>query len=214
LLPRRVAGDGVVSLRPNGDKVKARIVVETKNSKLSKKDWLKEIEVGKANRDASGFIGFCKNINDMPNKNRVMIFDRQTILVAYDPETEDPQIALIIYQLVKMNTLATAGHLDDTRISEINESVDQALAALRMFDSLTKDARSVERLGKKMVIDATSLKNQIANNLEAIQASISLDLDSLELEPQATLELTSWEEDGFVDDEELGINLDRPEQVA
>jgi hypothetical protein len=69
-------------------------------------------------------------------------------------------------------------------------------------------------LGKKMVIDATSLKNQIANNLEAIQASISLDLDSLELEPQATLELTSWEEDGFVDDEELGINLDRPEQVA
>jgi dimeric dUTPase (all-alpha-NTP-PPase superfamily) len=214
LLPRRVAGDGVVSLRPNGDKVKARIVVETKNSKLSKKDWLKEIEVGKANRDASGFIGFCKNINDMPNKNRVMIFDRQTILVAYDPETEDPQIALIIYQLVKMNTLATAGHLDDTRISEINESVDQALAALRMFDSLTKDARSVERLGKKMVIDATALKNEIANNLEAIQASISLDLDALELEPQATLELTAWEEDGFVDDEELGINLDRPEQVA
>jgi hypothetical protein len=113
-----------------------------------------------------------------------------------------------------MNTLATAGHLDDTRISEINESVDQALTALRMFDSLTKDARSVERLGKKMVIDATALKNEIANNLEAIQASISLDLDALELEPQATLELTSWEEDGFVDDEELGINLDRPEQVA
>jgi hypothetical protein len=194
--------------------VKARIVVETKNSKLSKKEWLKEIEDGKANRDASGFIGFCKNINDMPNKNRVMIFDRQTILVAYDPETEDPQIALIIYQLVKMNTLATAGHLDDTRISEINDRVDQAIASLKKFDSLTKDARSVEKLGKQMVSSATLLKAEIANNLEAIQASISLDLEPIALEPQQSLELTSWEEDGFVDDEELGINLDRPDQVA
>jgi hypothetical protein len=214
LLPKRFSGDGVVSLRPNGDKVKARIVVETKNSKLSKKEWLKEIEDGKANRDASGFIGFCKNINDMPNRNRVMIFDRQTILVAYDPETEDPQIALIIYQLVKMNTLATAGHLDDTRISEINDRVDQAIASLKKFDSLTKDARSVEKLGKQMVSSATLLKAEIANNLEAIQASISLDLEPIALEPQQSLELTSWEEDGFVDDEELGINLDRPDQVA
>ena len=150
----------------------------------------------------------------MPNKNRVMIFDRQTILVAYDPETEDAQIALIIYQLVKMNTLATAGHLDDTRISEINERVDQALASLKKFDSLTKDARSVEKLGKQMVSDATLLKAEIVENLEAIQASISLDLQPLELDTQQPLELTSWEQEGFVDDEELGINLDRPDKVA
>jgi hypothetical protein len=214
LLPRRFAGDGVIGLRPNGDKVTARVVVEAKNRKLSKKDWLDEIEVGKANRGATGFIGFSKNIADMPNKNRIMIFDRQTILVAYDPETEDPQIALIVYQLVKMNTLAAAGHLDDTRISEINEGVDKALGSLRSFDGLSRNARSVEKLGKQLAKDISLLKAEIVDSLESIQASISVDLDPIELQADQVLEIEATAEEDFIDDEELGINLNRPDKVA
>lgn len=214
LLPRRFAGDGVIGLKPNGDKVTARVVVEAKNRKLTKKDWLDEIEVSKANRGATGFIGFSKNIADMPNKNRIMIFDRQTILVAYDPETEDPQIALIVYQLVKMNTLAAAGHLDDSRISEINEGVDRALASLRSFDGLSKNARSVEKLGKQLAKDIGLLKAEIVESLEAIQASISLDLDSIELQENKPLEIEASLEQDFIEVEDIGINLDRPGQVA
>jgi hypothetical protein len=214
LLPRRFAGDGVIGLKPNGDKVTARVVVEAKNRKLSKKDWLDEIEVGKANRGATGFIGFSKNIADMPNKNRIMIFDRQTILVAYDPETEDPQIALIVYQLVKMNTLAAAGHLDDTRISEINEGVDKALGSLRSFDGLSRNARSVEKLGKQLAKDISLLKAEIVDSLESIQASISVDLDPIELQADQALEIEATAEEEFIDDEELGINLNRPDKVA
>jgi len=214
LLPRRFAGDGVIGLKPNGDKVTARVVVETKNQKLSKKEWLEEIEVGKANRGATGFIGFSKNIADMPNKNRIMIFDRQTILVAYDPETEDPQIALIVYQLVKMNTLAAAGHLDDTRISEINEGVDRALASLRSFDGLSRNARSVEKLGKQLTKDIGLLKAEIVDSLEAIQSSMSLDLDAVELQERQVLEIEALTGEDFIDDDELGINLNRPDKVA
>jgi hypothetical protein len=214
LLPRRFAGDGVIGLKPNGDKVTARVVVEAKNRRLTKKDWLEEIEVGKANRGATGFIGFSKNIEDMPNKNRIMIFDRQTILVSYDPETEDPQIALIVYQLVKMNTLAAAGHLDDTRISEINEGLDRAFTSLRSFDGLSRNARSVEKLGKQLTKDIGLLKAEIVDSLEAIQSSMSLDLDAVELEGRQVLEIEALAEENFIEVEELGINLDRPDKVA
>jgi len=213
LLPRRVAGDGVIGLKPNGDKVTARVVVETKNQKLSKKEWLEEIEVGKANRDATGFIGFTKNIADMPNKNRIMIFDRQTILVAYDPETEDPQIALIVYQLVKMNTLAAAGHLDDTRISEVNDAVDQAFKSLRRFDNLTKSARSMEKSAKEVVQEAIALKGEIAGHLGSIQASVGLELAALEFNVEEPLEIEALAKD-FTELEELGINLNREDKVA
>lgn len=214
LLPRRFAGDGVIGLKPNGDKVTARVVVETKNQKLSKKEWLEEIEVGKANRDATGFIGFAKNIADMPNKNRIMIFDRQTILVAYDPETEDPQIALIVYQLVKMNTLAAAGHLDDTRISEVNDAVDQAFKSLRRFDSLSKNARSIEKSAKLVIQEAIALKGEIAGHLGSIQASVGLELAPLELQSEDPLEIEMLVENDFIEIEELGINLNRPDKVA
>ena len=213
LLPRRFAGDGVIGLKPGGDKVTARVVVEAKNSKLSKKDWLEEIEVGKANRDATGFIGFSKNISDMPNKNRIMIFDRQTILVAYDPETEDPQIALIVYQLVKMNTLAAAGHLDDTRISEVNEAVDQAFKSLRRFDNLTKSARSMEKSANEIVQEAIALKGEIAGHLGSIQASVGLELAPLEVNGEEFLEIEALSQE-FIELEELGINLNRDDKVA
>jgi hypothetical protein len=213
LLPRRFAGDGVIGLKPGGDKVTARVVVEAKNSKLSKKDWLEEIEVGKANRDATGFIGFSKSMADMPNKNRIMIFDRQTIVVAYDPETEDPQIALIVYQLVKMNTLAAAGHLDDTRISEVNDAVDQAFKSLRRFDNLTKSARSMEKSANEIVQEAIALKSEIAGHLGSIQASVGLELAPLEGNGEELLEIEGLSQD-FIELEELGINLNCDDKVA
>ena len=113
-----------------------------------------------------------------------------------------------------MNTLAAAGHLDDTRISEINEGVDRAFASLKSFDGLSRNARSVEKLGKQLTKDIGLLKAEIVDSLEAIQSSMSLDLDAVELEGRQVLEIEALTEENFIDDEELGINLNRPDKVA
>jgi hypothetical protein len=78
-------GDGVVDLKVGG-KVYGRIVVEAKNSKLTKKDWESEAKGSKENRGATGFIGFCKHMQDMPNNSKIMILDPQTIVIQFNPE--------------------------------------------------------------------------------------------------------------------------------
>jgi len=194
-LPGRYSGDGVVDLKSNGDKVKARLVLEAKNTPMDKKAWEKEITDGKANRDATGFIGFSKHIEDMPNKNRIMILDRQTMVLAFDPEKDDLQLALIIYQIVKMNTLASSGALDDNKVSEINDELDLAIKSLKKFDTLTKSAKTIENSAKGMYGTLKAMKGEMLDHLNAIQGVVDVDLAPLELESADLLELEEGDTD-------------------
>ncbi len=194
-LPNRYSGDGVIDLKSNGDKVKARIVLEAKNTPMDKKSWDKEITDGKANRDATGFIGFSKHIEDMPNKNRIMIIDRQTMILAFDPEKDDLQLALIIYQIVKMNTLASSGALDDNKVSEINDQLDLAIKSLKKFDSLTKSAKTIENSAKGMYGTLKAMKGEMLDHLNAIQGVVDVDLAPLELDSADLLELEEGDSD-------------------
>jgi hypothetical protein len=194
-LPGRYSGDGVVNLKSNGDKIRARIVLEAKNTPMDKPKWDKEILHGKANRDATGFIGFSKHIEQMPNKNRIMIIDRQTMILAFDPEKDDLQLALIIYQIVKMNALASSGALDENKVSEINDELDLAIKSLKKFDSLTKSAKTIENSAKGMYGTLKEMKGQMLDHLNAIQGVVDIDLPPLELESNDLLELEGAESD-------------------
>ena len=194
-MPRRKSGDGVVSLK-QGDSIKARIVLEAKNSALDRKEWQKEIEDSKQNRDATGFIGFAKHSDYLPNGGRVMILDRQTVLVAYDPATDDPQLVALVYQIVKMNTLALSGTIDEDVVRVVNDHLDQAMAHFKKFDQLRKDIRQVENLSKSIHTNVSFLQDEIHNHLGAIQAAVSPALAELEFARNETAELESGNEDG------------------
>jgi hypothetical protein len=180
LMPRRKSGDGVVSLK-QGDSIKARIVLEAKNSALDRKEWEKEIKDSKENRDAAGFIGFAKHSNYLPNGGRVQIIDRQTVLVAYDPAIDDPQIVALVYHIVKMNTLALAGTIDEDIVRIVNDHLDQAMSHFKKFDQLKKDIRQVENLSKSIHSNVSFLQVEIQNHLGAIQSAVSPALTELEM---------------------------------
>jgi hypothetical protein len=193
LMPRRKSGDGVVSLK-QGDATKARIVLEAKNSSLDRKEWEKEIKDSKENRDATGFIGFAKHSNYLPNGGRVQIIDRQTVLVAYDPAIDDPQIVALVYQIVKMNTLALSGTIDEDVVRIVNDHLDQAMAHFKKFDQLKKDIRQVENLSKSIHSNVSFLQEEIHNHLGAIQVAVSPALGELEFPRDQTAELESGDE--------------------
>ena len=195
LIPKCKKGDAVINLKPAGDKIMARIVVEAKNSPISRASWDEEIDKGKKNRDAGGFIGFCKSVNDMPNKNRVLFVDRQTVILAHDPEVDDPQMAYLVYQFVKMSTLSSAGHLDDDKVSMLNDKLDLAIKNLTRFSGLSRDAKSIETTGKKMYTEINSLKADLGADLASIGESLEIEVLPLVFTDSGSLELESVEID-------------------
>jgi hypothetical protein len=189
LIPKCKKGDAVINLKPSGDKIMARIVIEAKNSPISRASWDEEIEKGKKNRDAGGFIGFCKSVTDMPNKNRVLFVDRQTVILAHDPEVDDPQMAYLVYQFVKMSTLSSAGHLDDDKVSLLNDKLDVAMKNLTRFSGLSRDAKSIETTGKKMYTEINSLKDDLSADLASIGESLEVEVLPLVFTESGSLEI-------------------------
>jgi hypothetical protein len=193
LIPRSKKGDGVIDLKV-GASVFARIVVECKDSNLTKSEWIAESDGGKANRGANGFIGLCKEVDDMPNKSRMLVLDSQGIVLAYDPAKDDPQILHLIYQVVKFNTLRASGSLDDVDLAEINRELEEAMQALNKFDSLNKSVKAIENSAAAIRKDATDIKRAITSNISAVRLAISNTIEPYALEGgSAPLELEAGE---------------------
>ena len=184
-------GDAVIELR-QGDRNIARIVAESKNSALDMKAWKDEYDGpkgAKANRDALAFVGFVKKISDMPNSSRVLMIDRLTWLVAYDPETEGVEIAMLVYQMLKTNTLAAAGNLDESEINTINGFIVEALAEIKKVDTMVKNVAQIRNLSTAMHSELSAVRNNIMNKLHDIQKTMSPGMEDLALSFSAPLEL-------------------------
>lgn len=191
---RSKKGDAVVDLKV-GASVYARVVAECKDSALTKKDWEAEVEGSKANRGATGFIGFCKNLADMPNKSRMQVLDAQTILVAYDPAIDDYQVLHLIYQVVKFNTLRNTGTLDGLDMAAINQGLEDAVRNLTLFDDINKQASAIMNAGKKIKDDANKIRENLVDSLDGVRRAISKGLEPAQLEPATALELTAGDEE-------------------
>lgn len=180
-VPRSKMGDGVVDLKVGG-KVYGRIVVEAKNSKLTKKEWEAEAKGSKENRGATGFIGFCKHPQDMPNNSKLMIMDPQSIVIQFNPEHEDLTFLALVYQIVKMNTLNNAGKLDGLDIAEVNINLQEAIRDLGEFDELKKTASTVENGALKIKKQADSIRKSVEARIHKVQQAIASELESQALE--------------------------------
>lgn len=180
-IPRSKKGDGVIDLKV-GATVFARIVVECKDSNLSKTEWEAESEGSRANRGATGFIGLCKRIEDMPNKSRMMVLDSQGIVLAYDPASDDAQILHLIYQVVKFNTLRATGNLDEMDMADINRHLEDALAALKKFDNINKQVSAIENSAKAIRTDVKAIKESMTESIAAVRTSIARGIEPAALE--------------------------------
>ena len=131
----------------------------------------------------------------MPNASRLMILDSQSIVIAYDPAQDDPQLLALVYQLVKMNSLANSGNLEDLDVAEVNKNIEEAVAMLSQFDSLQKTAASIENAGKKLKTDLKEIRGYVLERLSNIKSAISESLEPEAIEFGYNLEIESPEED-------------------
>jgi hypothetical protein len=191
-VPRSKMGDGVVDLKV-GPVVYSRLVLEAKNKALSKLE--RESEGSKSNRAASGFVGLCKHIEDMPNGSRILVLDSQSIVVAWNPEVDDLQLLALVYQLVKINTLSSTGQLDEINIAEVNKNLDDAVKALEKFDAITKSASAIRNSADTITKEANAIRTAVADRLQAAQLAISRGImpDALEAATELALESDSDE---------------------
>jgi hypothetical protein len=187
-LSKKKMGDGVAHLKV-GSVVLARLVLEAKNKPLSKLDWERECKGSKENRAATGFVGLCKHIEDMPNGNRLFIMTPQEIVLAFNPETDDLNFLFMTYHIVRLNCLSSTGQIDEVNIVEVNQNLSEAVKALERFDAITKQASAIKNSADKITEEAVAMRNTVNDRLKAAQTAMSSRLTEVALTAAETLAL-------------------------
>jgi gas vesicle protein len=191
---RSKKGDATVDLKVGG-KTYARLVMEAKNSPISKLEWEREQQGSLANRAATGFIGMCKNFGDMPTGTRIMVLDSQSIVLAFDPDVDDWELFALVYQVVKMNTLSTAGNLDDLNLPEINKGLGDAIKQLEKFETITKQVSAIENSAATIRKTSKEIRDEVTQMVESVQRAIQTSIEPEALKSTALLEIEAEESD-------------------
>lgn len=186
---RSKMGDATVDLKV-GTAVYARMVMEAKNKKLTKKEWENERDGSMENRAATGFIGLCKHLDDMPTGSRLIIMNPKSMVLAFDPEYDDKELLFMVYHLVRIATLNDSGTLDEISAGEVNHLLAETVKALATFDTITRSASSIKNAAEKIFSEAKELQTRINANLIAAQSALMP-----HIEPAALIEGKSVSED-------------------
>lgn len=213
-------GDAVIYLR-EGLSVKAKLVVEAKDMSSKKTDsarrkyWMEQAEGAREARGAIGFLGLCKNLEDMPGGNRISVLDKlgQNLVLAYDPDIDSPDLLFLVYQVVKMHSLSLIGSGAEINPVAINGYVEESLSILDRFTLIDDSVREIKTQATNISSVGESMKDSLSSNLRAMRREVAGNTEQILLENDAVLEITSLDED-FIEVEELGIDLSRPDKVA
>ena len=213
-------GDAVIYLR-EGLSVKAKLVVEAKDMSSKKTDsarrkyWMEQAQGAREARGAIGFLGLCKNLEDMPGGNRISVLDKlgQNLVLAYDPDIDSPDLLFLVYQVVKMHSLSLIGSGAEINPVAINGYVEESLAMLDRFTQIDDSVQVIKKEATNISSLGESIKDALSGHLRAMRREVAGNVEQVMLEDDSVLEITALEDD-FIEIEELGINLDRDDKVA
>jgi hypothetical protein len=169
LVPNAKTGDAVVTVGGHASRgLGVKVVVEAKDAGLSSERWRRELEAGRRNRSAAGGLGVVRDADRMPGgRRRVHVIDTCNIVVAWDPDTDPPDMLTAAYLLVRAGAVqaANAGTGDDTDRAALAEAVRDAYDALTGFDALDRAAGSARRSLDEIAKTADGLRAVLHGHL-------------------------------------------------
>ena len=162
-------GDAVIELA-TGSGLKARIVVEVKDKNMRKEDWELEAKGARRNRGAEGFIGICRTTDQMPSGGqRVWVPDLKTVVVAFDPETDEPELIKNLYNFVKLSTLSVHSVIDDEASHKLMQHLKGALKTVGDFDNAEKNLSSIKIATRNLERALSVIRGNLEDTLLSAQ---------------------------------------------
>jgi hypothetical protein len=106
----------------------------------------------------------------------------------------------LVYQVVKLNTLRATGNLEDLDMASINKQLEDALAALKKFDNISKQASAIENSVKSIRKEAGEIRELMTDNIAAVRKAIAQGIEPAALQHDAPLAIEDTTSDQVDED--------------
>lgn len=183
------AGDVVVAIDACNGPARGRIVIEAKDSRLSKPKALEELDRALAERSADFAVLVIPSPEHLPAKtHELREYNGDKLIVAFDPELGSLSLE-VAYRLARTRVLMKRSEADGIDAGAVSDTVERALAAL------TEERRIKNQLsGAKTSIDKAygyveDMAARVRGLLQDIDALVRPADEARTLDPDDQLEL-------------------------
>jgi hypothetical protein len=166
---------GVIARCKKGDAVlgvmggPVRLVVEMSNS--GAREWGPYLDEAERNRQAVASLGLVPTASQN-GQETVRVLGPRRLVMAFDPDSDDPALLRTVVQLVRVAALAAAARHDDGSAQLAAERVAQALDELPRLERIRKAASSIRKGAEQIDGDADRVASQLGRLLAQAQHAL------------------------------------------
>lgn len=170
-LPRNKKGDGVLTVSGGA----ARVVLEMTDSPRAA--WNEYLDEAERNRGASVSLGLVRNA-DQNSGHSFRTLSGRRVIMAFDPEEDDPELLRTVVMLLRTAALAAAGRTGASEIATVEEKLAAAMAQLDVLGDVRKTAGAIRNHADKVDTQCGKIDTAIRRLLnEALNALSGVDAD-------------------------------------
>ena len=159
LLPRCKKGDGVLTVSGHD----LRVVIEATDSKRA--GWNEYFDEAERNRAAVASLGVVRSV-DQNAGQAIRVLGSRRIVIALDPETDDPEVLRTVVILLRTVAMAASGRTGSEEVETAEEKIAEALAQLAKIDAIKKAAGAIQGHAAKIDSGCTAVTVSIHRLLD------------------------------------------------
>lgn len=180
LLPRNKKGDGVLHV----DGVSAGVVIEMSDS--GSKHWGSYLDDAERNRGVTTSLGIVRFPEQIGGEH-VRVLGSRRVLLAFDPETDDPSWLRLVVQLLRAAALSASGRHGAADVATADEHITAAIAQLGLLESIKKAVVVIQKKASDIDGDAGKVAIGVQRHLDLAAAALTGLASDLPDSPDAAL---------------------------
>ena len=166
MISRCEKGDAVLAI----DGGRVNLVLEMTDS--TRTAWNPYLDEAERNRNAQASLGLVRS-PDQLHGNGLQSYVSRRIVLAFDPENDDPDLPRTVVQLLRLSALSAAARQHSGEIQTAQEKVAEALALLSKIDGIKTTAGQIKKSATKIDAESDSLATDLARLLSQAQSALA-----------------------------------------
>jgi hypothetical protein len=175
---RCMKGDGVLSI--NDDT--SRVVIEMTDS--GREGWPEYLREAERNRAAAAALGLVRTA-DQNDGRSIRVLGSRRVVMAFDPETDDPDLLRTAVLLLRTVALATTTRRGAEHIATAEEKIAEPVTQLEKIDEVKKIAGSIQKHAGKIEFTCTGMNSTIQRLLADALAALTEAAPDAQTDPSA-----------------------------
>ncbi|WP_255799609.1 Fis family transcriptional regulator [Mycobacteroides abscessus] len=165
-ISRCMMGDGVLAV--NGGPT--RLVIEMTDS--ADRKWGPYLDKAERNREAVALLGIVPTAEQNGGQS-IRVLGPRRIVVAFDPQSDDPALLRTVIMLLRASALAVSGRRGSEQIATAEEKIGEALAQLSDIEKVKSMASSIQKNATKIENGCTGINATIQRLLTDALAALT-----------------------------------------